>query len=190
MKHLIIYAHPNPKSFNNAILEVLSKTLKEKGHEVTVRDLYAMDFNPVLGVSDFELLNKNMVADDIKVEQAHVGWADVIIFIYPVWWNSMPAIARGYVDRVFSLGFAYSKDNKGLLPDKKVLAISTLGAPLDVYEKTGLVSSMQKTIDGSLADFCGMEFVEHKYFGSVPNVSDEDRKNMLEEVKQIAERIS
>ncbi|MFH1018492.1 MAG: NAD(P)H-dependent oxidoreductase, partial [Pseudomonadota bacterium] len=107
MNHLIIYSHPNPKSFNHAILEEFSGALRDAGHEVRVRDLYAIGFKPVLQGSDLEQAGKRPPAEDICAEQAHISWADVITFIFPLWWAGMPAIAKGYLDRVFSEGFAY-----------------------------------------------------------------------------------
>ncbi|MDP8266887.1 MAG: NAD(P)H-dependent oxidoreductase [Candidatus Aceula meridiana] len=189
MNHLIIYSHPNSKSFNCAIRETLKDALEQKGHEVRVRDLYAIGFDPVLSAKDFEVLEKGGVLDDVKVEQDHVRWADVVTFVFPVWWNSLPAIARGYIDRVFSVGFAYTEKMEGLLPEKKVLVICTLNAPKDVSEKTGAFKAMDFTIGQSLADFCGMAFLKQKYFNSVASVSDQERKDMLKEVEQLAGEI-
>jgi len=189
MKHLIIYSHPNPKSFNHAIVDSFSQTLEDSGYEVKIRDLYDMAFNPVLSASDFELMAQGTYADDVLKEQEFVKWADVITFVFPIWWNSSPAIMRGYVDRVFSVGFAYTEDMKGLLPEKKILIICTLNAPEHVSEKTGAFKAMNFTLGESLASFCGMTLVDQKYFSSVVSVSDDERKQMLVNVKTIVEGI-
>jgi len=186
MNCLIIYSHPNPKSFNHAILEILTKALQEKKHEVRVRDLYAMKFDPILKPKDFQLMDKQDVAADVRIEQDHVRWADTLVFIFPVWWNSLPAIARGYIDRVLSVGFAYTQDAKGLLTGKKVLVIATMNAPSVVCEKTGILKAMDATIGQSLASFCGMTLTKQKYFNSVASVSDDDRRKMLHEVALLA----
>ncbi len=185
MKYLIIYSHPNPKSFNYAIQEVLRETLVKQGEEVRVRDLYALGFDPVLKAYDFELLEKGAVAEDVRREQEHVRWADVIIFVFPVWWNSLPAIARGYIDRVFSVGFAYNEKMQGLLPDKKVMVICTMNAPKEISEQSGALKAMNFTIGQSLADFCGMTLIDQKYFHSVALVSDDERKLMLQEARNM-----
>ena len=114
MKHLIIYTHPNPASFNHAIKETLARVLKEKGHEVRVRDLYALGFDPVLKASDFETFLAGKVPVDIAVEQEHIRWAEQLTFLYPIWWGRMPSIAGGYIDRVLSKGFAYDYTVTGL----------------------------------------------------------------------------
>ncbi len=192
MKHLIIYCHPNVKSFNAAILEAYSAALEKKGHDVRVRDLYRMKFNPVLEAADFEAMHKGAVLPDVKTEQDHIRWAEVITFIYPVWWSSMPALGRGYVDRVLSEGFAYQFGPGGLktyLNDKKVILINTMGAPESEYEKTGMFKSIHQTTVEGIFEFCGMKVVKHQYFGSVPLVSDADRKAMLEKVREIADKV-
>ncbi|MDD5225588.1 MAG: NAD(P)H-dependent oxidoreductase [Candidatus Omnitrophica bacterium] len=189
MKHLIVYAHPNTASFNHAIKETLVRVLREKGQDVRVRDLYALHFDPVLKADDFQAFLAGKVPRDIAIEQDHIRWADQMTFLYPVWWGRMPSLAMGYIDRAFSKGFAYDYTPTGpvgLLPGKKVYAVSTMGAPLAMAESSGGIKSMEQIIDNETFRFCGMEMVGHKYFGSVPTVTDEDRKKMLEEVAGIA----
>lgn len=107
MNHLIVYAHPHEDSFNHAILNTAADALRANGHEVTIRDLYKLNFNPVLTSADTSAMRAGNTPDDIKTEQAHLAKADVISFIYPFWWTGLPAILKGYVDRTFSYGFAY-----------------------------------------------------------------------------------
>ncbi|HNX69304.1 MAG TPA: NAD(P)H-dependent oxidoreductase [Candidatus Omnitrophota bacterium] len=189
MNYLIVYTHPNPKSFNHAIRETVVETLKKKNQTVRVRDLYALRFDPVLSASDFETFLAGKTPADIAIEQEHVRWADVLVFIYPVWWGRLPAAACGYFDRVLIKGFAYdytATGPVGLLPGKKVFCFSTMGAPLAVAESSGGIKSMEQIIDNETFKFCGMEMIGHKYFGSVPTVTDAERKKMLAEVAQIA----
>ena len=189
MNCLIIYSHPNPKSFNHAIKETLKNALEAQGHEVCVRDLYALKFDPVLKAKDFALMHKKSFASDVKKEQNHVSWADTVFFIFPVWWNSMPAITRGYLDRVFSTNFAYTEDAKGLLQGKKVAVICTFGAPKSICENTGVFKAMDITIGECLAGFCGMTLIESRYLNSIPSISDADRKKMLEDIASFAKKI-
>ncbi len=189
MKHLIIYTHPNPASFNHAIKETLARVLKEKGHEVRVRDLYALGFDPVLKASDFETFLAGKVPVDIAVEQEHIRWAEQLTFLYPIWWGRMPSIAGGYIDRVLSKGFAYDytvTGPVGLIKNKKVFIINTMGAPLAFAESSGGIKSMEQIIDTETFRFCGMEMAGHKYFGSVPTLTADERKKMLDEVEAIA----
>jgi NAD(P)H dehydrogenase (quinone) len=192
MKHLIIYSHPNPKSFNYAIKETFAKTLSDSGNEVRVRDLYEINFDPVLKGTDFVLIQKGSVADDVKVEQDNMKWADVITFVYPIWWTGLPARLKGYIDRILTFGFAYKIDAKGvtgLLPDKKVYIFNTTGTPEEHYKKIGMLKSINQTSDAGIFEFCGMKVIGHKYFCGVPSSSDETRKTWLEDVKKIASDI-
>lgn len=193
MNHLIIFAHPRPKSFNRAILEAFTIALSELNNEVRIRDLYAMNFDPVLKERDFELLKKGIVPKDIVAEHEHIKWADTITFIGPLWWGGLPAIAKGYMDRVLSDGFAYTGDEngpKGLLPDKKVFTIMTGDAPASAYEQSGLFKSMNQIFDDITCQFCALKTIGHKYFMSVNEVSDNERHTMLRELRQIAVDIS
>ncbi|HSV43327.1 MAG TPA: NAD(P)H-dependent oxidoreductase [Candidatus Bathyarchaeia archaeon] len=187
MNVLMIYAHPNPKSFNHAIFETAQKKLQEWGHEVKVRDLYALDFDPVLSGSDLAGFRAGKTPDVIRAEQEFIAWAEVIVFIHPVWWTGLPAILKGYIDRVLSFGFAYMIDKggvKGLLKGKKVVIINTTGSPVDYYQQIGMVDALKKTSDQGIYAFCGLEVIDHLFFGSVPSVSDEVRRQYLVDLER------
>ena len=186
MKCLIIYAHPNIASFNHAIMETISEELKKSNKDFEVRDLYKIGFNPVLSAEDLAAIQNGKVPNDIKTEQEHIRSSDTLIFVFPIWWSSMPAILKGYIDRVFSLKFAYditADGGIGLLKGKKVFIVSTTGASKEDYDKMGAFKMMNQSTDMAIFQFCGMEVIGHKYFSSVPNVSDQDRKQMLEELR-------
>jgi len=186
MKYLIVYAHPSSKSFNHAILETISAELKKGKKELKVRDLYKTGFNPVLSTKDLSAIEKGAVPKDIKKEQNYISKADTLIFIFPIWWSAMPAMLKGYIDRVFSLKFAYDITEDGvigLLKGKKVVLISTTGASKEDYEKMGAFKMMNMSMDMAIFQFSGMKVMGHKYFSSVPYVSQQDRKKMLKELK-------
>jgi len=186
MKYLVVYTHPNPASFNHAILETVAGELEKAGQEVVVRDLYAIGFDPLLSGRDFAAMQGGSVSEDIRREQEFVGAADVLVVIFPLWWAGMPAMLKGYIDRVFTDGFAYSireEGIEGLLKGKKIHLITTTGAPREMYEEMGMFRSLSQTIDGGIFQFCGMELIEHTYFTAIPYISDADRKQMLEELK-------
>jgi NAD(P)H dehydrogenase (quinone) len=189
MNHLAILGHPNQASFNRAILDSYVAALNGQGHDVRVRNLYALNFSPVLTANDLVGAAAGRVADDVRIEQEHVAWANVVTFIFPLWWGGMPAILKGYVDRVFTEGFAYTFDEKGLnrrLTDKKAVTITTLGDTMENYRRQGFFDAMNKIMDGIMFDFSGIEPIEHRYFGSVPSATSDERKQMLEEVEALA----
>ncbi|MBI5847977.1 MAG: NAD(P)H-dependent oxidoreductase [Nitrospirae bacterium] len=192
MNYLILYAHPNPKSFNHAIFEAVMDTLAEAGKEVFVRDLYAQNFNPVLSLNDLADMMQGKLPPEVKAEQEYISSADMVIVIYPLWWAGMPAILKGYIDRVFTEGFAYrinGPDLEGLLKGKKVLLITTTGAPQEMYEASGMFKSIGQTTGEGIFQFTGMELIAHKYLCAIPYVTDEDRRKMLEEVRELIQKI-
>jgi NAD(P)H dehydrogenase (quinone) len=181
-----VYAHPNPKSFNHAILETISEELRKKKREFTVRDLYKIGFDPVLSARDLSAIENGVIPKDIKREQNYITKADTLIFIFPIWWSAMPAMLKGYIDRVFSLKFAYDiteTEVVGLLKGKKVFLVSTTGASKEDYEKMGAFKMMNMAMDMAIFQFSGMKVIGHKYFSSVPYVSQQERKKMLKELK-------
>jgi NAD(P)H dehydrogenase (quinone) len=188
MSYLIIYAHPNPGSFNHAIMETVTEELRHHGRGVKIRDLYQMEFNPVLKAEDLANKQEGSVAEDVKEEQDLIRLAEVMIFVYPLWWAGMPAMLKGYIDRVFTEGFAYRITDEGiagLLDGKKVFLFTTMGASMEDYEGSGFFRSMGQITDTGVFVFCNCEVVGHRYFPSVPYVTDIERKKMLDEVREL-----
>lgn len=181
MNHLIIYANYNDGSFNHAVRDNLESTYRSLGHQVTVRDLYAMQFNPVLTSDDFEKLRAGHLSDEIIEEQRYIADADVLTFVYPVWWTGMPAILKGYIDRVFLYGFAYKRGPngiEGMLQGKKVLLFSSTGNPKKDYEG-GMYDAMNLTSNSGIFEYCGMTVLDHVYFPSVLSVPEEVRTQYI-----------
>lgn len=192
MKHLIVYCHPNPKSFSCAIKEAVSEVSRARGHETVVRDLYAIGFEPVLKGSDLVGLQSGNIPADIAEEQKHIAWADLMTFIYPTWWTGLPALIKGYIDRVYSNGFAYSYGESGpagLLTGKKAILFTPMGTPNPYYEQSGMLPALQLTSDTGILAFCGVEVLHHAFFGGVPMSDDATRKGMLEQVRQSLEKL-
>ncbi|MCX8026706.1 MAG: NAD(P)H-dependent oxidoreductase [Thermodesulfovibrionales bacterium] len=189
MKQLVIYCHPNPKSFCSAIKDKIVETLKGFGDEVVVRDLYSIGFNPVLGSADFIALQNNKVLDDTRLEQDFISTSDVLNLVYPIWWTGMPSMMKGYIDRVFLHGFAYAVNSdltiSQLLKGKKAFIFNTMGTPNEIYENSGMIHSMKMTSDKGIFEFCGIEVVSHVFFGAVPYVDESKRRSMLDEVSNI-----
>lgn len=187
MKHLIVYAHPHTVSFNHAILNAAVDALEAQGHEVVVRDLYALGFQPVLSAADTISMRAGQTPQDIATEQQFVADAEAITFIYPIWWTGLPAILKGYVDRVFAYGFAYVSGEAGiekLLTGKKGLIINTHGTPNEIYDQMGMTAGLKMTSDVGIFDFVGIEAVDHLFFGSIGYLDASAYDSMLEQVKQ------
>lgn len=186
MKHLIIYAHPNPNSLNSYLKNTTAAHLQEHHHEVVIRDLYALNFNPVLSLEDMAGQRNGLVSDDVKREQDFITWADCITFIHPIWWTGLPAILKGYIDRVFSYGFAYRYDQgiqKGLLAGKKAVIINTHGKSKAEYEAIGMDKALLLTSDKGIYTYSGLEVTEHLFFDKADSPVPEHLENWTNQIK-------
>ncbi len=188
MHILAIYAHPSPKSFNRALLDTLVDEARAKGHECVARDLYAENFQPILSEADFEAFNRGKTPDDIKDMQSAVARADVVAFIHPIWWSGCPAILKGWVERVFSYGFAYGHDSRGvkpLLAGKKAVIVNTAGGAESAAgaDDGGFKDAFIKLYDQAIYKFVGFDVILHRMFFQVPAASDEERRDMLERLR-------
>lgn len=187
MNTLLVYAHPSAQSFNAALVKVIQDEIVKKGDPIKVKDLYAMNWNPVLSQKDFEGYHSGNLPEDINQEQADVAWSDLVIMVSPIWWYSVPAILKGYIDRVFSLGFAYkytSTGPLGLLKGKKGLFITTSGTNQQDAEYGEMMNSLDKSLLGVFGFSGFAEKRLHNLF-AVPSVSGEERWQMLTEVRDL-----
>lgn len=240
MRVLTVYAHPDPKSFNHAVLEAFTRGLVEAGHQSEVVDLYAIGFDPVSRLRDqpswlpdanapdvvekvvrervrppdagplrrlvtwalfrdrsalevVELLRRR-VPRDVREQQEKVARADALAFIAPVWFVGFPAILKGWIERVFTLGFAFSLTSAGwrgdiggrrpLLRHRKALVISTTCFDEAAYRK-GLGEAMRLLIDEFSLRFPGIQEVQHEYFHSVVMADEATRRGYLERAHQL-----
>lgn len=188
MKATVIYAHPNPVSFVAAVVTVVEEEILSTGAEVRVKDLYGINFNPVLSEEDFRGYHTGNIAEDVKQEQEDIAWADLVVLVSPVWWYSVPAMLKGYIDRIFSLGFAYeytSNGPRGMLTGKKGILITTSGADEKTAKATGMLDAIEDSLVKGLFGFSGFTECRYKNLFAVPTVSDVDRKQMLTQVREL-----
>lgn len=187
MKHAVILAHPKPASFNASIARTCVETLVGLGEEVLLRDLYALDFDPRLKAG--ELPAKGFApAPDIVAEREKLSEVQSFIFVYPFWFNAPPAILKGYVDRVFSMGFGYapaSGGTEGLLSGKTLLSFSTSGATDEWVNQTGALKALMQVFDLHLSGVCGLSMLDHLHLGGVPaNMVEEAGQALLDQVRE------
>ncbi|PTT34774.1 NAD(P)H dehydrogenase [Chryseobacterium sp. HMWF028] len=188
MRHLIIYAHPNENSLNYQLLNTVVETLQSRNEEIIVRDLYTIGFDPVLSLADMQGQRMGEISDDVKTEQEHISWAEQITFIYPIWWTGLPAMMKGYIDRVFSYGFAYRYDQgiqKGLLKGKKAVIINTHGKSHEEYEKMGMDKALTLTSDNGIFIYSGLEIIRHLFFDKADKTSPENLEIWNDQIKNL-----
>src|SRR4051794_32411654 len=165
MKVLLVFAHPEPHSLSAALRDVAVQELERQGHEVRVSDLYAMGWKSEVDRADFPTLTSDTrlrvtaasrdayyadaLTADVKAEIEKLLWADVLILQFPLWWFSVPAILKGWVDRVFAYGFAYGvgehserrwgdRYGEGTLAGKRAMLIVTAGGWEEHYSPRGV----------------------------------------------------
>lgn len=159
MKTLIIYAHPDHESHAKTTLGLVEEKLKSNSTEYEVLDLYHMKFNPVISKEEIYHKKEKGLPDDVKHLQEKIAQSNHLIFIYPIWWNSMPAILKGFIDRIFTSGFAYKYVNnrpKGLLNGKTATVfVSTGASKILTYIFSG--NRFKKNIARDISWFCGIK---------------------------------
>ncbi len=189
---LLIYAHPNPNSFNAAIKNTVIKTLEKANTPFRVIDLYAEHFNPVLSLEEMN----GATAESTKNYRDLISAATHIVFIFPVWWFRAPAILEGFLDKVFVPGFAYRfKKIIGkygipvpLLRDKRVLSIITHGAPA-LPVKILYVNAVKFRFLLGFLSFCFNLFkCRIVQLWSVPFINERKRMKYLKKVERLVER--
>jgi putative NADPH-quinone reductase len=137
MKVLVVLAHPNPDSFSHAIVDRVVSTLANREHSVSVIDLYGLDYSPALTRAELSAYPTSEPAiDPMVIEHTRlIQECSTIVFVYPTWWSSMPAILKGWIDRTMLPGIAFSVDPQtlklqpGLTNVRRLIGISTFGGP-------------------------------------------------------------
>jgi NAD(P)H dehydrogenase (quinone) len=199
---LIVYAHPNPQSFNAAMREVAVDALTEAGNAVQVSDLYAMRFKATLDELDFKdrqepdffnpLIEQyhaaasGTFADDIAQEIEKLKWADLIIQ-FPLWWLSFPAILKGWCDRVFANGVAVNfQTYEPLLAGKRALCALTTGGRETNYAPEGPAGdiNMLLTFARVTFDTAGIEFLPPFVAYGVPTLTTDEREALLKRYRE------
>ena len=178
----IIFSHPWNGSFNKAILDKVVEKLEETKEKYTIIDLNKDGFNPVMTEKDLELYSQGKSADPLVLKyQEILKNTDELILIFPIWWMSLPAILKGFLDKVMLRGFAYESGKygiKGLLPIKSAKMITTAGVPKFVLRMTGFGITMKKANLGGV----GIKKTEWIHYSLRVKGKDEDRKKFLEKV--------
>jgi NAD(P)H dehydrogenase (quinone) len=200
MKAHIVFAHPNLQSFNGHLRNTAIQTLEELGWFVSVSDLYQMKFKASADEDDFtELYNtdffdlqieqqaatqRQTYSADIQKEQQFLSEADLVIFQFPLWWYSMPGLLKGYIDRIFSYGWAYGS---GLaLSGKKILVSMTTGAPDFAWteEKRGTIKDVFKHLFIGTFGLCGIPFIEPFVVYGAKRQTEQDKNRIFENYKK------
>lgn len=205
MNILIVFAHPEPRSFCGALKDVAVETLTGLGHQVTVSDLYVQGFDPAGGRGDFvhaladgpfvyqaeqrRAYAESSYAPDVAAEQAKVLASDVVMLNFPLWWFGPPAILKGWIDRVMSVGFAYDSDRRfenGALKGRRGMVSVTTGSPAERFTDGGgrAYASVETTLlplQHGLFAYVGMDTLAPFVAFAPGRASDAARRQCLDD---------
>ncbi len=194
MHILIVLAHPKPGSFNHAIADTARQTLEAAGHRVTLRDLHAEGFDPLL--TPEELVRGHVPTAEVREHADLVLNADAIIVVHPNWWAQAPAILKGWLDRVLRAGEAYrfGTNDKGegviigQLKARAALVFTTSNTP-KAAELALYGDPLDNFWKACVWGFCGVPKVERRNFESVIVSTPEQRAGWLEDVVALTKQV-
>jgi NAD(P)H dehydrogenase (quinone) len=207
VRALIVHAHHEPKSFCSALFRQAVQTLSEAGHEVVTSDLYSERFDPIsdrrnfASVFDAGHLKQQLeerhasevdgFAPELEIEIKKLESCDLLIFTFPLWWFSMPAILKGWVDRAFPMGRVYGEEKlyeNGLGKAKKrALIIITIGGPPETYSGYNINPSLENVltpIQHGVFWFNGFLPLDPFIVWRPARISEEERKTYLSQLDE------
>ncbi|NYF78570.1 NAD(P)H-dependent oxidoreductase [Granulicella arctica] len=206
MNVLIVAAIQEPKNFNAAMLAVAREALTAQGHSVQISDLYDMGFDPVSDrrnfltskdpsylkqqVEEVYAFEQNGFESFLQGEMDKLLWCDLLIFQFPLWWFGLPAILKGWVDRVFAMGVAYGYGrhyDKGVFKGKRAMVVTTTGGPEVSYLPGGAYGEMDVIlfpIQHGIFAFCGFDVLAPFVAWSPAHGSTEDRNQTLDRYRE------
>lgn len=186
---VIIYAYPNNSGYNSAIFSKVEKNIDPR-HDVKVIDLYKENFNPVLYFDDTHKRRNLQFDEEVKKYRDIVAWAEHFIFIFPIWWGGMPAILKGFIDRVFAKGFAYEYKGIvpiGLLKNKTGWIITTHDTP-SLYALL-VQQDYARVLKKQVLKMCGIAPVKVHTMPFLRYKKEKDRTRFLERVTKEVQKI-
>ncbi|KAM5133609.1 NAD(P)H dehydrogenase [quinone] 1 isoform 2-T2 [Callospermophilus lateralis] len=209
---LIVLAHSERTSFNYAMKEAAAEVLKRNGWEVAESDLYAMNFNPIISRKDITgklkdpekfqytvesclAYKEGCLSPDIVAEQKKLEAADLVIFQFPLQWFGVPAILKGWFERVLVGEFAYTYAamyDKGPFRNKKAILSITTGGSGSMYSLHGVHGDMNIIlwpIQSGTLHFCGFQVLEPQLTYSIGHLPSDARTQVLEGWKKRLENI-
>ncbi|MEW6127741.1 MAG: NAD(P)H-dependent oxidoreductase [Acidobacteriota bacterium] len=201
MNVFIVYWHPEPQSFNAAMFQTACEAFLAAGNAVKTSDLHTMGFDPVSSRKNFTTIqNPNYFkpqleemhatemrgfADEIETEIAKIEWCDVMVWQFPLWWAGLPAVFKGWVDRVFALGRTYGNGRyyeTGAFRGKRALLSLTAGGTEEAFRKGGFNGDMAgilRPIHRGILQFVGFEVLKPQIVYAPARLTEAQRKDEL-----------
>ena len=193
-KHVVILCHPELDSFNAAVAAKYCAVVEECGQVAVLRDLYRMNFDPVLRANEQPGSPTFTESPHIANELAIIADAAVLVFVYPIWFGTPPAMLKGYVDRVLGSDFTFravrARDATSRLEGTHLLSLTSSGTSLVWLEEQGQWQSLIQVFDRYLERAFSMASTEHVHFSSiVEGMSEHFFLQNMEDVRQAARKL-
>lgn len=171
MNYLLINSHPYDKSFTVSAVQAIRETVTKQGNSSEMIDLIDDRFNPVMYSEDLQKWGQGTYHDELVGRYMEkITAADVLVFVFPVWWGTMPAVLKGFCDKVLLPGWAYKYGENGemigLLTGKKAVVITTMQTPSPVYDEY----FNNPVVGGFIKDTlqtCGVEVAKHMQIDNI-----------------------
>lgn len=167
MKILLVTAHPRADSLTHAVAKAFTEAAKSNGHEIEVADLMAEEFDPVLREPDEpDWANSNKIySAAVQSEMARIERNEATVMVFPVWWWSLPALLKGWIDRVWNNGWAYGDKQ---YPHTRAWMLAIAGTSAEAYAKRGYDEAMRTELDTGILGYCGIAETRLEFlFGSI-----------------------
>lgn len=184
MKFLIVDSHPYSESFNRQLTRKIEEAVKEK-HQVEVVNLVDDKFNPVMEAADLRLFSSGKSADPKVAEyQQKIDEADCLVFAFPIWWSTMPAVLKGFLDKVLLYGYAYTYGENGMLEgllSKQAVVITTMETPNSMFDEMINNPVKNQFINATLGS-CGVQTIRHFQIDQINSGTSDYRKETFNKI--------
>jgi len=216
MKVFVVYWHPEPQSFNGAMFRTACEAIAGAGYEVRTSNLHEMRFDPVSSRKNFTTVKDpnyfkqqieemhatemNSFSAEIVFEMEKIEWCDLMIWQFPLWWFGLPAVLKGWVDRVFAMGRIYNFEHiygTGFFRGKRALLSLTTGGPEEAYREGGFngdIAAILRPIHRGMLQFVGFDVLAPQIVYAPVRMTDEQRQHYMtayaKRLKEIAQESS
>jgi NAD(P)H dehydrogenase (quinone) len=160
MHVLTVVCHPKPSSFSHAVAAQFIAGAERAGHTVELADLYAEGFDPIVSERDLQQFDGVEMPDDVLQEQARVERSDALCLVFPIWWYGAPAMMKGWLDRVWSAGWAYTwhqEPEGSLLPSRPCAVLVPMGASRRQLDRWGYDNDLENLWRYGVLGYCGVD---------------------------------
>lgn len=193
-RHAVIVCNPDRHSFDHSIALRYAETVRAAGHDVVIRDLYAMGFDPVLKIAEQPTKQAFVPARDVARELQELAGCEVFVLIYPIWFGTPPAMMKGYIERVLGAGVRPQTVQEGsptaLLGHKTLLSFTTSATTNVWLDEQGQPMALRQVVDLYLVHAFGMRKQSHVSFDHITDgMSDHFAQQYLLEVEEEAKRV-